>query len=84
MNRHKVVNTCYFGAILAAFVLSLVHNNKVEASTDPKDYFAYLMESEEDAVIKENDHAMDDVRYFCNTIMKHKVRQAETPSAPVW
>ncbi len=48
MNRHKVVNTCYFGAILAAFVLSLVHNNKVEASTDPKDYFAYLMESDEE------------------------------------
>ncbi len=41
-------------------------------------------ESGEDKVVKENDHAMDDVRYFCNTIMKHKVRQAEMPSAPVW
>lgn len=26
-----------------------------------------------DAVVKENDHAMDDVRYFCNTILKYKV-----------
>ena len=27
----------------------------------------------EDAVVKDNDHAMDDIRYFCNTIMKYKV-----------
>lgn len=29
----------------------------------------------EDAVVKENDHAMDDIRYFCNTIMRKKVRE---------
>lgn len=28
----------------------------------------------EDKVIKENDHAMDDIRYFCNTVMRKKVR----------
>ena len=28
----------------------------------------------EDTVIKENDHAMDDIRYFCNTVMRKKVR----------
>lgn len=28
----------------------------------------------EDAVIKENDHAMDDTRYFCSTIMEREVR----------
>lgn len=27
----------------------------------------------EDKVIKENDHAMDDVRYFCNSVMRRKV-----------
>ena len=27
-----------------------------------------------DAVVKENDHAMDDIRYFCNTIMRKKAR----------
>lgn len=28
-----------------------------------------------DTVIKENDHAMDEIRYFCNTVMKNKVRK---------
>ena len=35
-------------------------------------------EKNEDAVIKENDHAMDDIRYFCNTIMRKKVRDNVT------
>lgn len=30
-----------------------------------------------DAVIKENDHAMDEIRYFCSTIMRHKIGGAE-------
>ena len=41
--------------------------------------------SEEDRVIKENDHAMDDIRYFCNTIMKNKIKRASEPAyIPVW
>jgi PBSX family phage terminase large subunit len=28
----------------------------------------------EDKVIKDNDHAMDDIRYFANTILRHKVK----------
>ena len=28
-----------------------------------------------DAVVKDNDHAMDDVRYFANTILRYKVRE---------
>lgn len=31
-----------------------------------------------DTVIKESDHAMDEIRYFCNTIMKNKVRKDTT------
>lgn len=27
---------------------------------------------EKDTPVKEDDHAMDDVRYFCNTIMRRK------------
>jgi PBSX family phage terminase large subunit len=27
-----------------------------------------------DTVLKENDHAMDDIRYFCNTVMRKRVR----------
>lgn len=30
--------------------------------------------SSEDRVVKENDHAMDDVRYFCNTVMRKRIR----------
>lgn len=29
----------------------------------------------DDSVVKENDHAMDDIRYFCNTIMRYKVKK---------
>lgn len=29
----------------------------------------------EDKVIKENDHAMDDVRYFANTVMRRRVKE---------
>ena len=31
-------------------------------------------ESAEDAVIKENDHAMDDVRYYCYTFLRQRLR----------
>lgn len=30
----------------------------------------------EDTVIKDNDHAMDDIRYFCNTIMAKRIKNA--------
>lgn len=36
----------------------------------------------EDKVIKEHDHAMDDIRYFCNTILKKKVRDGTYQS--IW
>lgn len=29
----------------------------------------------EDAVIKDNDHAMDDIRYFANTVLRHKFKR---------
>lgn len=36
----------------------------------------------DDSVVKENDHAMDDIRYFCNTIMRYKVKKnTELPPA---
>lgn len=38
--------------------------------------------SGEDRVLKVNDHAMDDIRYFCNTIMKNKVGRKEY--IPLW
>ena len=36
-----------------------------------------------DTVIKDHDHAMDDCRYFANTILRHKIGKAER-NYPVW
>lgn len=35
--------------------------------------------SEKDSVIKENDHAMDDIRYFAYTVLRHKEKSAYKP-----
>ena len=32
---------------------------------------------ETDRVCKENDHAMDDIRYFCATVLRRQVRRKE-------
>lgn len=36
----------------------------------------------EDRVVKENDHAMDDIRYFANTVLKYKVGKKKYES--IW
>ncbi len=36
--------------------------------------YAWDKESGEDKVIKENDHAIDSIRYFCATIMRREIR----------
>lgn len=36
--------------------------------------YSWNDKSSTDEVIKDNDHAMDDIRYFCNTVMVKKVR----------
>lgn len=33
--------------------------------------------AKEDKVLKENDHAMDDIRYFCNTVLARQFRWAD-------
>lgn len=39
----------------------------------------------EDKVVKENDHAMDDIRYFCSTVMRKKIKAAgEAEYTPIW
>ena len=37
-----------------------------------------------DTVIKENDHAMDEIRYFANTIMKNKVGKSASNYTPIF
>lgn len=39
--------------------------------------YAWDDKSTEDKVIKESDHAMDDIRYFCSTILKREFRWLE-------
>lgn len=41
-----------------------------------KEFQSYVWDekSTEDKVIKENDHAMDEIRYFCSTILKRELR----------
>ena len=34
-------------------------------------------QGETDRVCKENDHAMDDIRYFCATVLRRQVRRKE-------
>lgn len=36
--------------------------------------YSWDEESGEDKVIKENDHAMDDIRYFCNTYLRRQLK----------
>ena len=45
--------------------------------------YSWNDKSVEDAVIKEHDHAMDDIRYFCYTIMKKKVRDVAENYVPL-
>lgn len=39
----------------------------------------------EDRPVKENDHALDDIRYFVMTVLRHKMRRANQPQyIPLW
>lgn len=42
------------------------------------EFGAYMWDEDagEDAVIKENDHSMDQIRYFCQTVMRREVRDS--------
>ncbi|MEG1850250.1 MAG: PBSX family phage terminase large subunit, partial [Oscillospiraceae bacterium] len=37
--------------------------------------YCWDRDSPEDRVIKDNDHAMDDMRYFCNTVLRREIRR---------
>ncbi len=58
------------------FCSTLLSMEKLKINSSCKDiireFGAYRWDNEavEDAVIKQNDHAMDDMRYFCQTIMR--------------
>lgn len=58
------------------YTAGLINSGRIKicenCSDSLREFGAYCWDSDSnsDAVIKENDHAMDDIRYFCSTIMK--------------
>ena len=53
----------------------LLHFNKTCVNTKAEfGAYAWDEKASSDAVIKENDHSMDQMRYFVRTIMKREVR----------
>lgn len=46
--------------------------------------YSWNDKSSVDAVIKENDHAMDDIRYFCYTIMRKRVKESTEPYISIY
>ena len=71
----KAVNDVLPGIRLTSTLLQL-GLVKIGASCEAaiKEFGLYRWDEkvEEDKVIKENDHAMDEIRYFCNTIMRRE------------
>ena len=54
----------------------LIHESCKDAIKEFQSY-CWDDEAQEDKVIKENDHAMDDIRYFANTILAREYRWAD-------
>lgn len=58
------------------YTASLINSDRIRVHKSCKDSirefgeYSWDENSVSDAVIKENDHAMDDIRYFCTTVMK--------------
>lgn len=71
-NNSVIDGIRFTGTLLQAGRLSF-HKSCVDIISE---FGAYLWDekSTEDTVIKENDHAMDDMRYFCMTVMNREVR----------
>ncbi len=42
-----------------------------------REFGLYCWEEQGDRPVKENDHAMDDIRYFCTTILRRQVNETE-------
>lgn len=53
-----------------------IHRSCVDSITE-FGLYRWDNKSTEDKVVKENDHAMDEIRYFCNTILRAKINKKE-------
>lgn len=79
-NVKKAVNDVLDGILNVSSFLDagmLLFDESCEASFREFHSYAWDDKATEDKVIKENDHAMDDIRYFCSTILKREFRWLE-------
>lgn len=85
---HKAVNDVMPGIVTT---FRYIQDGTIKVHRSCKDairefgLYRWDEKSTEDKPIKENDHAMDDIRYFTMTILRHKVRKAGQPQyIPLW
>lgn len=85
---HKAVNDVVPGIVTTS---RYIENGTIKVHRSCKDairefgLYRWDEKATEDKPIKENDHAMDDIRYFVMTILRHKVRKASQPQyIPLW
>ena len=73
----KAVNDVLDGIRTTASLINagkvLIHSSCTDAIREFGSY-AWDDKATEDKVIKENDHAMDEIRYFCHTILRREYR----------
>ncbi len=77
---HRANNAVLDGIRVTGTLLSNEKLLLMETCEDSiREFGAYSWDTEatEDRVVKEFDHAMDDIRYFCNTIAKKKLLRSE-------
>lgn len=85
---HKAVNDVIPGIVTTA---RYIQDGTIKVHRSCKDVirefglYRWDDKATEDKPIKENDHAMDDTRYFVMTVLRHKMRKAgQTQYIPLW
>lgn len=78
--KNDVINGIRLTAQLLQAGKLLIHTSCADCIREFKLY-TWDEKASEDRPIKENDHAMDDLRYFCNTVLRHMVRGGEIETA---
>ena len=73
----KAQNDVLGGIRLVASLLQAGCLQVSESCTDSiREFELYSWEADgEDRPVKENDHAMDDIRYFCNTVLRRRIQK---------
>lgn len=85
---HKAVNDVVPGIVTTS---RYIQDGTIKVHRSCKDairefgLYRWDEKATEDTPIKENDHAMDDIRYFVMTVLRYKMRKAGQPQyIPLW